>query len=63
MKNRRVRKAMFDNGMNQIDLANLLTVSNTELSVMLKYELARQEQDVIVAKINEYSAARKRGQK
>ena len=63
MKNKRVRKAMIDTGINQVDLANILTVGGAEVSVMLKYELAKQEQDAIVARINEYAEAKKKGAK
>lgn len=61
MKNKKVRRAMIEAGISQLDLANILVVGMSEMSVMLKYELARQEQDEIVAKIREYDATRKRG--
>lgn len=61
MKNKRVRAAMVQAGINQTQLSDILNVPGTELSVMLKYELSVKEQNDIVAKIRESDALRKRG--
>ena len=45
--------------MTQTELAKLLYVSETELSIMLKHELAVREQNEIVKFIREYDAQRK----
>ncbi len=50
-KNPRIRKAMLERGLKQNDLAELLGLNLSELSVMLKYELAREEQDEIIRRI------------
>lgn len=60
MKNKRIRTAMVQAGINQAQLAELLNVSATELSMVMKYELAVREQNDIVAKIREHDALRKR---
>ena len=61
MKNKRIRTAMTQAGMNQTQLADLLNVPYGEMSIMLKYELAVKEQNDIVARIREHDALRKRG--
>ena len=62
MKKKRIRTAMVQAGINQQELADILQVPNSEVTVMLnKYELAVKEQNEIVAKIREYDALRKRG--
>ena len=61
MKNKRIRVAMAQAGINQGQLAAILKVPMPELSVMLKYELAVKEQNEITAKIREWDALRKRG--
>ena len=53
MKNARIRKAMIDTGITQTDLANIMGTPVTEISVMLKRELAKAEQDKIIAMIKE----------
>ena len=45
--------------MSQKDLAELLLVSGTELSIMMKHELAVREQNEIVKRIREHDAQRK----
>ena len=40
MKNKRIKLAMLQAGINQAQLAKLLNVSEPELSNILKYELA-----------------------
>lgn len=45
--------------MSQRDLAKLLYVSDTELSIMMKHELAVREQSEIVKRIREHDAQRK----
>ena len=60
MKNKRIRKAMTDAGIaSQIELCEILGVSQAEISIMLKYELSVHEQNEIVAKIREHVALRK----
>lgn len=60
MKNKRIRKAMTDAGINQIELSEILNVNGAELSHALKYELAVREQNEIVARIREWDAQRRR---
>lgn len=59
MTNKRIRKAMLDAGISQNQLAEILGTSISELSVMLKYELAVRVQNNIVSKIREWDAVRK----
>lgn len=59
MRNKRIRLALAQAGMSQRDLAKLLYVSDTELSIMMKHELAVREQNEIVKRIREYDAQRK----
>lgn len=59
MKNKRIRHAMTDAGINQSQLAEIMQVSNAELSYAFKYELAVREQNEIVKRIREYDALRK----
>lgn len=61
MKNKRIKVAMLQAGITQAQLAELLNVMQSEISVMLKYELAVKEQNNIVATIREWDALRKRG--
>lgn len=61
MKNKRIRTAMLQAGIKQKDLAEILGINDTELSYVLKYELAVKEQNDIVARIREHDALRKRG--
>lgn len=52
---------MLQAGIKQKDLAEILGINDTELSYVLKYELAVREQNDIVARIREHDALRKRG--
>ena len=62
MKNKRIRGAMVQAGINQQQLAEILSKPESEVSVILnKYELAVKEQNDIVARIREWDALRKRG--
>ena len=62
MKNKRIKVVMTQVGINQSELADILNVPNSEVTVMLnKYELAVKEQNNITAKIREWDALRKRG--
>ena len=61
MKNKRIKVALAQAGLSQAQLADILDVTATEMSIMLKYELAVREQNDIVAKIREFDALRKRG--
>lgn len=58
MKNRKVRTAMLNAGINQGDLAKILGISGAEISYMLKYELSVAEQYNIIEKIKEWMAER-----
>lgn len=59
MINKRIKIAMLQAGITQTQLAELLNVSQPELSVMLKYELAVKVQNDIVARIREADALKK----
>lgn len=48
MKNVRVRQAMLNAGLKQSDLARILGVTDSYVSIMLKRELARGEQDELI---------------
>lgn len=61
MKNKRIKLAMLQAGINQAQLARLLNVSEPELSNILKYELAVKEQNNITAAIREYAAMKEGG--
>ena len=61
MKNKRIRVAMTQAGINQTQLADLLNVPYGEMSIMMKYELAVREQNDIVARIRENDALKKGG--
>lgn len=61
MKNKRIKLAMLQAGINQVQLAKLLNVSEPELSNILKYELAVKEQNNITATIREYAALKEGG--
>lgn len=61
MKNKRIKVALAQAGLSQAQLADILGVTTTEMSIMLKYELAVKEQNNITAKIREFDALRKRG--
>lgn len=50
---------MTDAGINMTGLAEILSIPNSECSVMLKYELAVKEQNELVARIREWDALRK----
>lgn len=56
MKNKRIKAAMNQAGINQTQLAEVLGISNTETTYMLKRELAVREQNEIVKRIREWSA-------
>lgn len=53
-KNTRVRKAMAEAGIDQRRLSGILNVSENEMSIVLKRELARAEQDKIIQAIREW---------
>jgi predicted XRE-type DNA-binding protein len=60
LKNERIRELMFRNMISQTELAEILMVSQAEVSVMLKHELADEEQDEIIAKINKWLEKQKK---
>lgn len=51
--NTRVRKTLVENGMRQGDLAELMGITGQQLSLILKYELAKSEQDKMIALIEQ----------
>lgn len=53
-KNLRVRKVMAEHGFDQRKLARILHITETEMSVVLKRELAKSEQDEIIKAIKEW---------
>ena len=59
MRNKRIRVALTQAGMSQKELAKLLCVSDAEMSIMMKHELAVKEQNEIVKRIREHDAQRK----
>lgn len=59
MKNKRVRKAMLDAGINQQQLAEILGYTESEMSIILnRVEIAVKEQNDIVARVREWDALR-----
>ena len=53
-KNTRVRKAMAEAGIDQRKLSAILKISENEMSIVLKRELARAEQDELIRAIREW---------
>ena len=53
-KNTRVRKAMAEAGIDQRKLSGILNISENEMSIVLKRELARSEQDELIRAIREW---------
>ena len=53
-KNKRIRKAMAEYGLDQTRLEMVLGTNDTEVSVMLKRELAKSEQDDIIKAIADW---------
>lgn len=52
MKNKRIRQAMLSAGIStQSELAKILGVAESEISSIMKYDLAKAEQDIIIDKI------------
>lgn len=56
--NTRIRKTLAEEGLRQADLARILGLNETQVSLMLKYELAKSEQDKIIQKIKEAQQGR-----
>ena len=54
LKNVNVQKAMVAAGLNQKQLASILGVPVSEMCVMLKYELATDEQRQLISTIKDY---------
>lgn len=59
IKNERVKEKMFRNMISQGELAEILDIGQTEVSNMLKYELADAEQDAIIEKIDAWLEEKK----
>lgn len=55
-KNVRIRRVMAENGITQSELAKILQISDSEMCVVLKRELAKMEQDKIIEAIKEARA-------
>lgn len=55
-KNVRIRRVMAENGITQSELAKILMISDSEMCVVLKRELAKIEQDKIIEAIKEARA-------
>ena len=53
-KNTRVRKAMAEAGIDQRKLSGILNISENEMSIVLKRELAKTEQDELIRAIREW---------
>lgn len=53
IKNMRIRRELATYGMTQGDLAKILKLSAPVVSVILRFELAKSEQDEIIRKIRE----------
>lgn len=53
-KNTRVRKAMAEAGIDQRKFSGILKISENELSIVLKRELAKAEQDELIRAIREW---------
>lgn len=54
-KNTRVRKAMAEAGIDQRKLSAILKISENEVSIVLKRELAKAEQDELIRAIREWA--------
>lgn len=52
-KNLRVRKVMAEHGIDQRKLARILGITEQEMSIALKRELAKAEQDEFIRAIKE----------
>ena len=61
MKNERVRKMMLKHYINQNELAEILCLSIAEVSIMLKHELALEEQKSIIEEIKAWAEAQEEG--
>lgn len=55
-KNVRIRRVMAEKGITQSELAKILMISDSEMCVVLKRELAKIEQDKIIEAIKEARA-------
>ena len=55
-KNTRIRTEMAKAGINQAGLAKILGMSDPQVSVILKYELSKAEQNKIIERIRESTA-------
>ena len=55
-KNLRIRRAMLEADMNQRELGELMGLKDPDISKILKYELAKSEQDAIIKIIKEADA-------
>lgn len=55
IKNKRIRKSMGENGIDQRKLSAILGITETEMSVIMKRELARSEQDLIIRAIKDWA--------
>ena len=56
-KNLRIRKALMDADMTQRELGELMGMRDPDISRILKYELAKSEQDAIIKIIKSADAS------
>ena len=56
MNNKKIRKALFEAGMKQYQLAELMGVSEGRVSTMLRNELPAEKQKEIVSIIRQHEA-------
>ena len=54
VKNLRIRKKMYELNISQATLGTLFGMTQQEVSIMLKRELAKKEQDEIIKAMEEY---------
>ena len=57
LTNKRVKKALFETGMSQAKLAKLIGIDKTVLCRVLQFELAKSEQDKMIAAIKTQAEA------
>jgi ribosome-binding protein aMBF1 (putative translation factor) len=56
-KNKRIRKTMAEYGINQSELSRIMHTNDTVVSMILRYELAKSEQDAIIQAIKDWKGA------
>ena len=61
MKNERIKELMFKNMISQGELSEILGIAQSEVSIVLKYELADSEQDRIIKAIEDWLKKQQKG--